>query len=191
MRKIFYIFVILIFGISCNSKPDSNKEKLFRLFLTKFNPIELPYKLNPNKIDNRSAPITLDKKSIDKIFLKLSDHVLAEAYGYLKDTTDFYKLVYYYVGDAFYYKIAVFDKQFNKVTDAAISNEDCCVPWEPGSNYCSTTIEFNKDNTIICTDSIDNNGIDSLGYIIDSNRIIKTYVRKLKIEKNGQITVKK
>jgi hypothetical protein len=190
MKRTTCLIFIFIFLVSCSNKHiTTDKEKDFRSLLSKLKPLDLPFVINSKTIQN-FTPVNLNRQSGDMLFLKLNDIYPAEALGYLSDTTNFYKLIYYFVGDAFYYRIAIIDKFYNVISDTDISSDNTCVPNEPGSNYCSTTIEFNKDNTIKCIDSTDNNGIDSLGNIIDSIRIIKTTVKILKIENDGKISVK-
>jgi hypothetical protein len=183
-------FLLMLIMISSCSVKKTNDEKrfAFNTFISKFTPIDLPTTLTlaDSSILKDSRPI--DPKSSDTLFIKPYGNF--RTYGYLKDTSNFYSLIYVNIGDGLYFRIATFDKGFNKIADTLMVNLDGCIPGTLCIK-CNTTINI-KDNSIIQTvDSMNYLNCDSLGNSTDSIINRKQLIQLLSIDKNGRFKIEK
>jgi hypothetical protein len=146
MKNKFACLLIIIVVSSCSTYKTSDERRLaFNTFKSKFKPIDLPTTLilEDSTILKASEPI--DPNSSDTLFIKPYGNF--RTYGYLKDTANYYSLIYVNIGDGLYFRIATFDKGFNKIADTLMINPDGCVPGTLCLK-CNITIEI-KDNTTI------------------------------------------
>ena len=188
MKRINIIFLLIIILISSCTTKKSNEEKTlaFNALMNKFNPIDLPItiRLDDTTVLINSKPI--EYNSTDSLFIKAYGNF--RTYGYLRDTANYYALIYVNVGDGLYFRIATFDKGFNKIADTLIINEDGCVPGLLCLD-CNTTINIKNNFTIQTVDSMNYLDCDSLGNSTDSI-VNRTRLEKLiSIDKNGRFKI--
>jgi hypothetical protein len=174
--------------ISCaTSNEPSKKEIDFRSFYEKFNPLELPLKYDgKNGFDKNVKTNPLDSYSNDSLFINFYGSPTI-ALGSYKDTSDFYTLIYYYIGDSFYFWVTTFDKSFNKISDTLILSKEGCMPTI--CLECNTVINFSNDFTINCIDTMNYLECDELGNSTDEIAKSEILMKKLTIDKKGEITI--
>lgn len=151
--RIYFTIVLLIMIIlSCaNSNSILKKRTAFETLLNKFQPLDLPIMLRLDDEQLLKNSKAINNKSTDTMFIKPSGNFLT--YGYLRDTSNYFTLIYAVIGDGPFFRIATFDKGFDKIEDASIMNSDGCVPGTLCLK-CNTVIEIKEDLRIISLDSL-------------------------------------
>ena len=189
MKNILGLLLINIMISSCSINKTGDERRLaFNTFKNKFKPIDLPTSLilEDTTILKESQPI--DPISSDTLFIKPRGNF--RTYGYLKDTTNYYALIYVNIGDGLYFRIATFDKGFNKIADTLMVNLDGCVPGTLCLK-CSTAINIKDNSTIEAIDYMNYLNCDSLGNSTDSIVNRKQLIQLLSIDKNGRFKIDK
>jgi len=188
MKKILIVILGLIFFSSCNNS-GNEKERAFREFMNKFEPLETPITINVHSDLNCDCK-ALDQNSTDSLFIQFRNSN-TRSFGFIPDTTDFYAFIYFYIGDSRYFWVKTFDKSYNKIADTSILNENGYMP----ATRCldgSSNILFDKDFRFMTIDSLNYLYCDSLGEeigVTDSVVYKNVLVRTIKIEKNGRIII--
>lgn len=189
MKNKFGLLLIIIMISSCSVNKTYDERRLaFNTFKGKFKPIDLPTTLilEDSTILKESKPI--DSNSSDTLFIKPYGNF--RTYGYLKDSTNYNALIYVNIGDGLYFRIATFDKGFNKIADTLLVNLDGCVPGTLCLK-CNTTINIKDNSTIQTVDSMNYLNCDSLGNSTDSIVNRKQLIKLLSIDKNGRFKIDK
>jgi hypothetical protein len=189
MKDKIGILLIIIMISSCSINKTSDERRLaFNTFMSKFKPIDLPTTLilEDSTILKESKPI--DSNSSDTLFIKPYGNF--RTYGYLKDTANYYSLIYVNIGDGLYFRIATFDKGYNKIADTLMVNLDGCIPGTLCLK-CNTTINIKDNSTIQTVDSMNYLNCDSLGNSTDSIVNRKQLIQLLSIDKNGRFKIDK
>lgn len=196
MKRIILIS-IAFFLFSCPNEHeknvDSGRRKYFIHFLKKFTPIKLPVEISvsfnnefsiSNEFDFMSQSI--DCSSNDSLFIKCNGPVWSS--GYLPDTSKFYALIYGISGDERIYRIATFDKEYNKIQDVLILNDEGCSP-AARCLKCNTTIKFGTDNTIQCIDTLYHLECDSTGETNDKIQNMEILMKRISVNARGEIII--
>ena len=195
---------ILLFGLlllsSCRDNKNETETQVVQLdkkqttpfneFLRKFQITQLPfyYKGWIDENIDISKLATLDQKSNDTLFFNINDENI-KCYGILADTTNFYSLIYFKIGDAPVPILATYSKigQLLDRQDLLCNGcgSDC------GLLYCSYTAQIKKTLDIYIADTAIYNGLcDSLQEDI-IKKIDSTFIEYKvgKIDVNGKIVL--
>jgi len=191
MNKKLYISISLFFFIllSCtNNSGKIDKQLAFNSFMYKFKPIDLPLllMLEDNQLLKNSQAI--NPNSNDTMFIQPIGN--CRAYGYLRDTSRYYALVYVIIGDEPNFKIVTFDKSFNKIAESSLMNSDGCVQGTLCLK-CNTSIEFLNNSTIKTIDSLNYLDCDSDGNSTDSIVQRKRLELTIHIDNKGYVKISK
>jgi hypothetical protein len=189
MKSKFVILFAIVIICSCtHNHPGTDKSIAFRSLMKKFTAIELPktISLNDDRILKESK--TIEQNSFDTLFIKQNGNSLT--YGYLKDTSKYYTLIYVVIGDEPYFRIATFDKGFNMISDTSMLNSEGCIPGTLCLS-CNTTINILDNSTIQTIDSLNYLDCDSSGNYTDSIVKRNRLEQSIQIDKQGRFTIRK
>ncbi|MBN8706928.1 MAG: hypothetical protein J0L62_13715 [Bacteroidetes bacterium] len=172
---------------SCSTNVLTNeKGSSFNTFISKFKPLDLPLKIDLDDKTLLKNSQIIDPNSTDTLFIKPNGNFVA--YGYLKDTKDFFSLIYVVIGDGPYFRIANFDKEFNQIADTSILNSEGCVPGTL-CLVCNTTIQINENKTIRTLDSMNYLNCDSTGNSSGSILSKSQLEQIISIDKKGHFKI--
>jgi hypothetical protein len=162
--KSFSIFIsfALLLSTSCNNKkqndslalsPENSRIVLFRDYLKKFKIIQLPfyYKGWADDTLDISKLATLDNHSSDTLFFNIIDNNI-KCYGILSDTTKYFDMIYFKIGDAPVPILATYSKMGKLLDNQELlcygCGSDC------GLKYCSYTAQINTRLKIYIADTL-------------------------------------
>jgi len=188
-KTLHFLGILVLFAtfFSCSTPMLTNEKRSpFNTFKSKFKPLDLPLKIDLDDKTLLKGSQIIDPNSTDTLFIKPNGNFLA--YGYLKDTTEFFPLIYVVIGDGLYFRIATFDKEFNKIADTSILNSEGCVPGTL-CLVCNTTIQINENKTIRTLDSMTYLNCDSLGNSSDSVVSQSQLEQIISLDKKGHFKI--
>lgn len=187
-KKIVFLLIVVAICMSCTNRSNDFKNLAFKAFKDKFKPLDLRIAIRLDDAQILKDSKNIDSQSSDTLFIKPKGNFVT--YGYLKDAINYYALIYVVIGDGLYFRIATFDKGFNKIADTLLNNSDGCVPGTLCVN-CNTTIKIKEDFSIQTIDSLTYLQCDSLGNsknsIIKKNRLEQFII----IDGRGRIKILK
>ncbi|GAO44724.1 hypothetical protein FPE01S_03_07630 [Flavihumibacter petaseus NBRC 106054] len=158
--------------------------------MKKFKIVQLPfyYKGWTDETIDISKLATLDQHSGDTAFYDISDENI-KCYGILSDTTNFYSLIYFRIGDAPVPVLATYSKKGKMLDNQDLLCYGCGSDF--GLEYCSYTAQIKKTLDIYIADtsvySGQNDSLD-LDNVKKSDSTFINY-KTGKIELNGKISI--
>jgi len=189
------IILTMILACSCNNTKKQtvqaiqSENSLFKTFVKKFKPIDLPFTY---RITSEGLTVDLNKmrkidaNSSDTLFLKTEFPQETYCFGMLKDTTNFYSLIYLFPAEDYYPVLATYTKsgkQISQINLIALGGGVDC-----GLTYYSTTGRINKDMTFFCSDTAKYEYMcDSLSDEIPNSAKNHINVKTGKVTKSGKI----
>ena len=197
MKRITCILITLIL-FSCKTDNAENlntsdQSAGFRIFLTKFKTIELPFVFRYGNFEDGldfEKMSVVDPNSNDTLFVKEMDRNEIKCYGMLKDTSKFFSLIYFYPADSFYPVLVTYDKKGNQIDKVSLIVHGC--GGDCGLEYCSETGIINNDLSILCADTVVwKFSCDSLGEPIPDSDSIWVNSKAGRIKDNGKLIMKK
>lgn len=197
MKRITCILLTLVL-FSCKTDNTENLNTTdqsagFRIFLTKFKPIELPFVFRygnfEDSLDFEKMPV-VNPNSNDTLYVKEKDRNEIKCYGMLKDTSDFFSLIYFYPADSFYPVLVTYDKKGNQIDKVSLIVNGC--GGDCGLEYCSETGIIYEDRSILCADTVIwKFSCDSLGEPIPDSDSVWVNSKAGRIKDNGKLIMKK
>jgi hypothetical protein len=201
MRLISTYFILAIFLLtSCDNNKKENENRIlnvetsqtkpFREYLKKLQVRQLPfyYKGWTEASFDAGTLYTLNQQSIDSLFFDIKDDNI-KCYGILSDTTNFFGLIYFRIGDAPVPILATYSKSGQLLDKQDLLCNGC------GSDcdleYCSYAAHVKKNLDIYIADTLIYNGIcDTLQENVIKS-IDSTFIayKTGKIEANGKINL--
>jgi hypothetical protein len=167
-----------------NLNPSSEKEITFRKFLKHFKVLTLPYSYkSASQFTNESSYYAVPDKSPDTLFLP---H-FSICYKMLPDTTNFFGLLSFIIGDGFAPVLTTYDKRGNKISNQQIDVAKC-----DGGGPCYTCSEYTyiyKDVSIFSIDTFYHYSCDSIYKISDSVPRVSVISITGKIYSDGRIVL--
>jgi|GEM_PF-2958875 len=144
--SISFLLNILIILFSSCTEITKDEDKDFKRFIKKFKIIQLPIRLDIDKLDNNN----LEKyEPNDSIYI---NDPLSSYFGILKDTTVFYSIITLLPGDNFVPILTTFDKRGKQIDSKPLIVRGC--PGGPCINYYSSITTIENNLRIICIDTI-------------------------------------
>jgi hypothetical protein len=194
------LLLSLLLITSCDDSKKQNDNQIlkvettqitsFRKYLKKLQIIQLPFYYKgwtDDKIDVGNL-YTLDKNSNDTLFFDINDENI-KCYGVLSDTSNYFSIVYFKIGDAPVPILAIYSKVGKLLDKQELlcygCGSDC------GLEYCSYTAQITKTLDIYIADTAIYNGLcDSLQEDV-VKKIDSTFInyKTGKIETNGKIMI--
>jgi hypothetical protein len=196
-NSVFLLALILVY--SCNnltkqSEQTVNQESLaFRVFLTKFKSVDLPFiyreTYSSNSIDIAHLP-KLDANSSDTLFMKSEFPDETYCYGMLSDTTNFYSLIFFFPAETHYPVLATYTKTGKLIDKADLLVNGCGS--DAGLMYGSSTSVIREDFTVFCADTLKYDFIcDSIGEPLPNSSETQIGCRIGKVDRKGKIMIGK
>lgn len=193
----------LIFGLtfsflaSCSSPTDNHsgeysKTELFRQYIKKFRPIDLPFVFRESEVSSHDieSMAKFNGKSDDTLFLKTDYPDETHCFGVLKDTSKFYSLIYFFPADSYYPVLATYTKDGQLISKEGLIVNGC--GGDCGLKSCSENGIINSDYSIFTSDTLVWDFFcDSLGEPIPNSAAIWVDKQVGKISKSGKITMDK
>lgn len=148
MKLLIYVTVFFVLA-SCNNsanQPNHGKESKRISYLAdlmkKTGFLKLPISCNILKADFK-ANYTTEGNSIDSLFFESGN---IEVCGFLPDTSNYYGILYYQIGDLSYPKLMTIDKQGFVIDKKELCLDVCGPPVDVDSSI--NRFEIDKDLTI-------------------------------------------
>lgn len=194
MKQILAL-LLLTLSLSCSNsdkKSASTRSDLFIQFLKKFKPVEFPYVFKfTDKIEVKYDNLQkLNSHSNDTLFVK--DEYIDEVYcfGYLKDTSKFYSLIYLFPADNYYPVLITYSKKGEIISKESLIAVGC--NYDCGLQSFSENSIINRDYSIYCADTVVwEYFCDSIGNPISNTTETWIRYKRGKINKNGKIIMSK
>lgn len=196
MRYLIPVLIISVL-VSCQTPADNEtqtnrRSELFRQFIKKFEPIDLPFVFRESRTSNHNVEnmARFDGSSFDTLFLKPSDPDETRCYGILRDTSQFYSLIYFFPADSDYPVLATYTKDGELISKEGLIVNGC--GGDCGLQYCSESGIINIDYSIYCADTVKWDFFcDSIGEPIPNSATVWINSQTGHISKNGTITMSK
>jgi hypothetical protein len=184
------LIVLLICGFlsCCSSKIaniDSSKCDNLRILVKKVGFQSLPYKHDLSK-DSDFYKYRINPKSNDTLFFSEGNGLLI---GVLPDTTSYFGILYYKIGDALCPSLRTFDKNGKLISDRSISF-GICAGCDCECDSCSDSITITKDLDIKMFNYLKSTKCDSLGKKIPGTTNCKVITIEGLVDKTGEIKMK-
>ncbi len=186
MKQLWIIVIIGILagcGSSGNNK-ELSKADLMKAFVEKVGYVELPYTHDLN-LDEENYQYLIDSKSTDTLFFNSYDKQII---GVLPNTSGFYAILYYSVGDDLYPSL----KTFSKNGELIDSKEICyglCAGCICECDSCSDITSISRDLRIAMSFYVKATECDSTGEQISGTTICKAYSTDGYIKPDGMIVL--
>lgn len=164
-----------------------SKANYLRIFVKKIGFVKLPYSYSLDLNDDDFKYLS-DAGSNDTIFFPEERSII----GVLPDTSTYFGILYYEIGDDLYPKLIIFDKGGNKIDEALITNSTC-PGWDCYFETCTdlATIDQKLNIHLYCrieTIDCDENGERMTGPDAYNCSVLEVFG---KITKNGKIILGK
>ena len=106
--KIGFLLIIAMISSCSNNKSSYGRKLAFNTFMCKFKPLDLPITIRLDDSNILECSTTIDSKSTDTLFVKSNGNFVS--YGRLRDTTNYYALIYVVIGDDPYFGLLLLIK---------------------------------------------------------------------------------
>lgn len=184
MKLNFYlIFFAISFTFACHPEQQSSgpdKPKYIRELIHRTGFVALPYS-HDLMSDKETYKYSIDENTIDTLFFNdRNSHII----GFLPDTTVYYGILYFGVGDDFYPCIMTIDKFGNKIDDKSICIGQCAGIMEEYS-ACIDKVTIEEDLSLQMYYHLD-------GYIdiqLSADTICEETTWSGNIEKTGKVCI--
>jgi len=189
MKKIFLLIILGASLISCGNFGKRNsptKADHFKAFVEKVGYVNLPYSHDLD-IDEEEYKYQIDVKSTDSLFFDNYENLII---GVLPDTSGFYAILYYIIGDDLYPALKTFDKNGEEI-DKQIICYGNCAGCDYECDFCSEVTTITSDLKIKITSCIQITRCDDDENKIPETTICKIYTTTGQIKPDGTISLKK
>ncbi len=188
MKKLLIIIITgLILGCTSSIKERViTKADFIRILAKKIGFINLPYSHNLN-LDKEDYKYLIDSKSIDTLFFDNYDNQII---GVIPDTSKFFAILYYGIGDDLYPSIRTFSKNGDKI-DSKMICYGFCGGCGCECDSCSDVTTIGNDLKIKLTHYIKATECDSVGEKIPETTTCKIFTIDGYVQSNGMIILNK
>ena len=189
MKKIFLLIILGVSITSCGNFGKRNsptKADHFKAFIEKVGYINLPYSHDLN-LDEENYNYQIDEKSTDSLFFDNYENLII---GVLPNTSDFYAILYFAIGDDLYPALKTFNKNGEKIDDQKICY-GYCAGCDCDCDSCADITTIDADFKITMNYAIKATECDDDGNKIPETTICKIYTTTGQIKPDGTIYLKK
>lgn len=171
---------------SATKQREFTKAHYIRAFVEKVGYIDMPYSHNLN-LDKEDYRYLIDYKSLDTLFFDVCDNQII---GVLSDTSNYFAVLYYRIGDDLYPSLMTFNKSGERIDDKKICY-GFCAGCDCECDSCADVTTISKDLKINMTYYIEATECDSIGNKLFETTTCKIFKIEGLIQPNGLIALNK